>query len=120
MNSRLISVFLFTGILLFTACNKEGPEGDASIRATVRHNNHLIPNAEVHLSYGSTTEPGTEAGNYDVTKTADSIGIAIFTNLKEGSYYVYASGTDTVGVDVDVSGGIAVQITKAVQILEVE
>ena len=106
----IISAFLFTN------CKKEGPEGSASIAIQVVKDLSVVPGAEVGLYYGATSEAG---GTADEVRTADTLGRANFTNLREGNYYLSATATvSDSSSSSTLTGGIAVQVESKTQIVD--
>ena len=100
-----ICIVAITSVLL-AACCKAGTGGNANIVCTVNSSGKPVKGATVYLEYNSSKPPNTGISGFDVHKTADAnSGSVTFTGLKCGTYYVYATGFDSVAV-LPIQGGI--------------
>ncbi len=100
----VINLFLLTSIL-FAACKKNEEHNDSGqvvIRGTnrlivsVMHHTWAVTNADLFLKNNAVEFPGTDTLLYNWKKTSDISGIAVFDNLFEGNYFLYAKGFDQV------------------------
>ena len=117
MKNYIVPFISLLGILCFYSCAKEGPGGKAGIRGVVRHHESTVPNATVHIGYGS-TEARSTVSDYDQFTTADSTASFVFTNLTKGDYFIYAIGFDKT-TNVELSGGVAIEIKKKTSVIDV-
>lgn len=112
-------LILFSGILVltvsFSACNKAGLGGEASILAFPKHHDDPIPNATIYIKYDAKEFPGTDVSVYD---DADVASVhpgedphVHFDNLNKGNYYLYGIGFDS-SINQIVTGGIPLEITE--------
>lgn len=104
--------FLLVAVLVLSACNKDnedeiiqtaGKGGNATLRVYPAHHNAPIDSCTVYLKYNADEKPSS----YDETQVCamiNSRGVATFTNLKGGTYYLYAEGYDP-AVAQNVRGG---------------
>lgn len=119
MNNYKFVFFVFTNVLFFWACTKEGTGGKASINGHVKHHEASIPNAAVYIKYGAKEFPGITTANYDdSTLSSSSDAHYEFINLQKGDYYLYAFGFDT-AINAYVKGGLPIKIKKS-QVLETD
>ena len=96
--------------LLFFSCRKSEDHnsdgqvivtGKNKLIVTVMHHTWAVPNVNVFLKNNATVFPGTDTAVYDWKKPSDNSGIAVFENLFEGNYFLYAEGFDqTWGAEV--------------------
>lgn len=112
-------LLLITG-LLFLSCNKNDEHNDAGqvivkgtnkLIVTVTHHTYNLPDIEVYLKYNTTTFPGTDTSLYDWNTRSDPSGIAVFDNMFQGNYFLYAKGFDT-GIGENVIGASPVVLSS--------
>lgn len=101
---KYITTAFFAGILLLSACKKDGLGGDASLGITAKHHGAAIPGTVIYIKYGAEEFPGEDLSLYDATATADNSGYALIDNLRYGKYYLYGVGYDS-SVQAIVKGG---------------
>lgn len=114
---RNISIyFLF---LLLASCHKAGEGGKASISATVKHDDKIIPFAQVYIKYNVVDFPGNDMAVYEDNELADSNGNVVFDSLYKGDYYLYAIGYDTIA-NQNVYGGVYVEVAQKKEARQVD
>ena len=98
--------------LLFIACKKNEDhnssgqlivKGTNRLIVTVAHHTYNLSGIDVYLKYNTTVFPGSDTTLYDWHIASDASGIAVFDNLFEGNYFLYAKGFDP-GVGAIVMG----------------
>lgn len=116
---RLI-ILATLGILAISACKRRedpkpsgdvaGKGGNAGIAVTPKHHAKYIDSCTVYLKYNTLDLPSAtfDASKYDESvkcvKINDSVGVANFTGLKKGNYYLYGVGWDRNIMDTVVGG----------------
>jgi hypothetical protein len=90
INSIVPALALFT-VLALSSCKKEaGPGGEAEIcLLALQSNSQDVTNATYYLKYNSDNFPGIDLRKYDASASASGHSLARFSELKQGSYYVY-------------------------------
>ena len=80
---------------LFTACDDSDitPEQSITLKVSVKHHSLLVPGAEIYLEK-SDEFPGTEPAFYSSSTLADEWAVGVFTELSEGTYWMYSEGFD--------------------------
>jgi len=89
-------------LFLVCSCRKNNPSpgtnatvpGDLQLNVQVLHHSWEVGFIDVYLKRNATTFPGKDSSLYDLHVKADGHGLAVFTQLYPGNYYVYASGFD--------------------------
>ncbi len=100
----IITIFITT---LFVSCTKHaGTGGKAIINVHIINGNTNVPNADVYVNYNGNSFPGINATG-DASLLADQKGLALFEDLKRGSYYFFVN---TLINDTIRSGGAHVLI----------
>ena len=104
---KFFSRFLLLVFVLFASCKKDGKDATAMVKGTNRiivsvyHHTVALPGIQVYLKYNVTEFPGTDLSVYDWNTTSDNSGVAVFENLFEGNYFLYAKGFDqNIGMNV--------------------
>jgi hypothetical protein len=105
----ILSIVLLFSI--FSSCKKEGTGGKSSVSGYVNHHSLRIPNATIYIKFGATEFPGSNAGSYDASVTADPNGFYSITGLQKGDYYLYGVGYDS-NISLPVTGGVAVELKR--------
>ena len=107
MNS-ILKLFLLAAVLL-VSCGKDdtsngpGPilTGKNKLVVSVIHHTYAVAGVSVFLKNNATEFPGFDSTMYEWQATSDPSGIAVFENLFEGNYFLYAKGFDPfVGLEV--------------------
>lgn len=109
VNSMVMRKFIITSLiaaLLFISCNKSDDNqgsvtGTNRIIVTVIHHTYVVPNMRIFLKNNATEYPGSDTTLYNWKTSSDASGTAIFNNLFEGNYFLYATGFDQqIGLNV--------------------
>ncbi|MDI1354503.1 MAG: carboxypeptidase-like regulatory domain-containing protein [bacterium] len=101
-----IALLAVVFLLAFTSCKKTNDFGGAAkIKGMVTLNGTAVPNAFVHIAFG-TTEATT---SYDANGSTDASGNYVFGGLLRGDYFVTADYTNSTGQKF-VSGGAKITI----------
>ncbi len=96
---KLFLAFCF----LFIGCEKNSQHDEAGniivkgtnkLIVTAMHHTWAVGNVRVFLKKDATEFPGTDTTLYDLKTTADGSGVALFENLFQGNYFLYAKGFD--------------------------
>lgn len=118
-----------TAIITFAACcistltivscsksnnDQAGKGGNATLTVQLQHHTVAknIENGIVYIKYGATDVPSN--GVYDDSALCSSMSAtqtAVFSNLKNGNYFLYATGFDT-SISQAVRGGGAYTVTQ--------
>lgn len=106
-----LKAILWCMIFTIISCIKAGEGGQSSITATVKHQNNVIPFAQVYIKYDVNEFPGYDVAVYEDNDLANSSGVAVFDMLRKGDYYLYAIGYDSIANE-NVFGEVFVEITK--------
>jgi len=78
-------------LAMFYSCEKDS-SGNGSLNITVHYHNQPVAGAKVYLKMGGYTDPNFTNSQYDDILTADGSGVATFSNLTPGRYYIKAIG----------------------------
>ena len=73
------------------SCEKDS-SGNGRLNITVHYHNQPVAGAKVYLKMGVYTNPNFTDSQYDGILTADGSGVATFSNLTPGRYYIKAIG----------------------------
>jgi hypothetical protein len=76
-------------LTMFYSCEKD-PSGNGSLIITVHYHNQPVAGAKVYLKMGVYTNPNFTDSQHDGILTADGNGVATFSNLTPGRYYIRA------------------------------
>jgi len=120
MRTALITLSSFGFIVLAAiGCSKSsndhaGKGGNATLTVQLEHHAvaRNLTKGIVYIKYDATDVPAN--GIYDDSATCTSLDTmqkTVFTNLKNGNYFLYATGTDT-SIYKPVKGGGAYTITQ--------
>ncbi|MGQ0827389.1 MAG: hypothetical protein ACT4ON_03225 [Bacteroidota bacterium] len=101
-------LIILIGMLAFS-CTKEGTGGKSTVSGFVMHHSERIPNSTVYIKYGATEFPGTNTADYDASVATGGDAHYVFTNLRDGDYYLYGVGYDNT-ISQEVMGGVAVKL----------
>lgn len=90
MKNKIINI-VFVGLLLLSLsnCQKQN-EGYGSILAHAQCHNKALDQPMIYVKEGSQAS----TNNFDFRQSGDAVGEAYFSNLKPGTYSVYARGYD--------------------------
>ena len=94
-------ILLFIGTMLFASCEKKEELNNQVVKGTnklivsVKHHTLSLQGINVYLKFNATEFPGTDTTLYDWVSISNNSGIAVFENLFEGNYFLYAKGLDT-------------------------
>ncbi len=100
--NHFLRLFLITS-LLFISCKKNeelNSSGQVVVKGTNRlivsvvHHTYSLSGIRVYLKNNAVEFPGTDTSVYDWNTLSDPSGIAVFENLFEGNYFLYAEGFD--------------------------
>ena len=113
---RIILILLFiTGITSLNSCSKPGLGGKNTVIVTPQHHGRNIPWVVVYIKFDTQELPGTSPSNYDASFTttggSDSINVTV-SGLKEGDYYFYGIGFDSL-IMLPVTGGLPVTLKNS-------
>ena len=97
----IFKLFLLAAVLL-VSCGKDdhsggpGPilTGKNKLVVSVMHHTYAVAGVNVFLKNNATEFPGPDTSLYEWQATSDPSGIAVFENLFEGNYFLYAKGFD--------------------------
>lgn len=110
-------IFLFLILICFIgileSCTKAGTGGNGTVICTVSNgiNTDKLTNITVYIKYGQSTPPSSNTSGYDNQKQVVS-GTVTFTGLNQGTYYLYATGYDTlVNKTTPMTGGAPFSLT---------
>jgi hypothetical protein len=78
-------------LTMFYSCEKD-PSGNGSLIITVYYHNQPVAGAKVYLKMGVYTNPNFTDNQYDDILTANGGGVATFSNLTPGRYYIKTIG----------------------------
>ena len=84
--------------------NTAGKGGAGVLRITPQHHKTPIKNARVYIKYNASDYPAS----FDDSTTAVQVNgtpVATFSGMKEGRYYLYGKGHDSL-ISEDVQGGL--------------
>lgn len=84
-------------IIAFTACKKNEEVtvvGNITLSVHVKHHTLPVSNAIVYIKYNTETFPGKDPALYNASRSCNTEGVANFTELFPGHYYLYAEGHD--------------------------
>jgi len=107
----LFPILLFT-VMLISSCKKTEEQnssgqvivkGKNKLIVSVYHHTWALSGINVYLKYNTTVYPGSDTSLYDWHTVSDPSGIAVFENLFEGNYFLYAKGLDA-GIGAEVIG----------------
>jgi hypothetical protein len=104
---RFILLVAFAGIIgVFYSCCKAGTGGNATVICHVVNANTGAPvnNVTVYVAYGTSKAPATLDKFNDHKPTGTNGSTATFSNLKCGTYFLYAVGYDS-AVSLPIKGG---------------
>lgn len=94
---------IFSFLLICASCSKNDDENvvQAKIELNVqcKHHSWNVAAIDVYLKKNATQWPGQDISQYDLHKQTDIDGMATFSNLGPGNYYVYATGYDVIWGD---------------------
>jgi hypothetical protein len=118
----------FLALLTIASCkpadddNTAGKGGSGVLRITPLHHTTPIRNARVYIKYNASDAPAS----FDDSTTTVQIGgkpVATFAGMKEGRYYLYGKGYDSL-ISENVEGGLPYHLhssdTQAVDLLVTE
>ncbi len=102
---NLLTLILIINLFLFS-CKKAGLGGKATIHVHVINGNINMPYVDVNVNFNETGYPGFFAVG-DLVQAADNKGLAVFNNLKRGSYYFFVNA---IIIDTLYPGGAQVDV----------
>ena len=114
---KKLSFLMLVPVLLSASCEKDkneepkldaGKGGTATLKLTTQHHSAYIDSCMVYIAY-NTLDAVEEFDDSMKVSLIDGKPQAIFTNLKNGDYYVYGEGYDP-GIFEGVKGGIPVKV----------
>jgi hypothetical protein len=113
---RLIfSILILLAITTLSSCSKPGLGGKNTILVTPQHHGRDIPWVVVYIKFGTQELPGISPSDYDASFTtsggSDSIVVTV-DGLKEGDYYFYGIGFDSL-IMLPVTGGLPVTLKNS-------
>lgn len=73
------------------SCEKDSG-GNGNLNVTVQYHNQLVAGARAYLKMGIYTNPNFTDSQYNSILTANGSGVATFSNLTPGRYYIKAIG----------------------------
>lgn len=112
---------LFIPVFIFISCKKNDEHNSAGqvivkgtnkLIVTVAHHTYTLPDIAVYLKYNTTVFPGSDTSLYDWHTLSDPSGIAVFDNLFQGNYFLYAKGFDQ-GIGMNVMGASPVVLNSS-------
>ena len=80
---------IFT-IAILSCTKRAGMGGKGIINVHVINGNTNVPNTDIYVTYNGNSFPGINATG-DASLLADQKGLAIFEDLKRGSYYFFVN-----------------------------
>ncbi|MBL7922281.1 MAG: hypothetical protein JNJ40_18345 [Bacteroidia bacterium] len=85
------TIILGLSLFILQSCQKQN-DGYGSILAHAQCRNNALDQPMIYIKEDSQAS----TSSFDYKQSGDAIGEAYFTNLKPGTYYVYARGYDPV------------------------
>lgn len=109
--SKLIALFSFSIILVFTsACKKNSTGGKAEVHVIVTNNGTPIYHSNAYVKFGTNKAPSDPTSNYDLMAHGEETDNHVhIEDLRPGTYYITAVGINTI-TGKTVQGGTSVEI----------
>jgi len=113
------SLPLLCGLLVLTSvlgCRKKknaGLGGENELQITVKHHTVVLDSITVYVKFNEQDAPESTS-EYEISaevKEYDGKQMAIFTDLKDGEYYLYGEGWDP-SLPANVKGGLPISICE--------
>ena len=98
--------------VLFLSCKKKDsdiPSSSITLEVFVNHHNVPVKEATVYLKSNTESFPGKDISVYDKSLATNAEGVAVFSTLLSGNFYLYSLGFD--GQD-SVVGSLPVILTN--------
>jgi hypothetical protein len=115
MKRLIFPLLILVVILSLTTCTKPGLGGKNTVLVTPQHHGRNIPWVVVYIKFGTQNLPGTSPSNYDASFTttggSDSVVVTV-SGLKEGDYYFYGIGFDSL-IMLPVTGGLPITLKNS-------
>lgn len=105
-----LSLLAVMAVILFYGCCKAGKGGNATLNVSVLSDSkNPIYGTTVYIKYGQSTAPANINGFDAKLQPSAGSNTVSFTSLKCGTYYLYATGYDSV-LKSPVAGGAPLSI----------
>lgn len=101
---------IFT-LSMFGCKPEPGPGGKGEIKGVCAHHSRPISGTRVFIKYGTVNSPGTDPTAYDDSTVAGADARFSFSELEQGTYYLYGIGFDS-SISMPVTAGVPVVLDK--------
>lgn len=123
MKYGLSTLTLVLIIFLTVGCRKKngaGTGGENELQITAKHHSDILDSMTVYIKFNTQDAPES-ISDYDIqadVKDYNGEEIAIFSDLKDGEYYIYGKGWDPNYPAEIMEGGLPIKICKETSPIE--